>query len=491
MSAQNSSTYNKKLKGGDLARYQLVNTQAIEAAIALLNKVEQSGLETIRILFADQHGILRGKTIVASALPSVLANGLGVPGTLLLKDTSHRTSFPVWTDTSSEHTGPLAGAADVLLVPQPDTFRELPWTNKSAWIFCTPVLKDGTAIDFAPRTVLQRSIEQLAARSLQLVVGLEVEFHVFELLDAHREHADTSMPGKAPLTRSLAQGYQFLTETRYADLEPVMDDLRHHCEKLQLPIRSMEVEMGPSQFEFTFEPADPLTHADNMMMFRTMVKEVCARQGLHASFMCRPKLDNIASNGWHLHQSVIDTNNGNNLMMPEVGRELSPVAGHWIAGLLAHARESCLLTTPTVNGYKRYQPYQLAPDSIQWGRDNRGAMIRDLTRPNDPASRIENRVAETAANPYYFFASQILSGLSGVEQKLPPPQAVEKPYDNNSDALPGSLIEAIEAFSDSELYRAKAGDGFVDYLTTLKRAEWKRYSMTVSDWEHTEYFSLF
>lgn len=476
---------------GNLARCQLANKQTIESALSLIDAVEQSRLETIRVLFADQHGILRGKTIVASALPSVLANGLGVPGTLLLKDTSHRTSFPVWTDTDSEHTGPLAGAADVLLVPEPETFRELPWTNKSAWIFCTPVLKSGTAIDFAPRTVLQRSIEKLTLQNLRLVVGLEVEFHVFELLDAHREHADTSMPGKAPLTRSLAQGYQFLTETRYADLEPVMDDLRHHCEQLQLPIRSMEVEMGPSQFEFTFEPADPLTHADNMMMFRTMVKEVCARQGLHASFMCRPKLDNIASNGWHLHQSIINNSNGDNLMMPAVDGELSPIAGQWIAGLLAHARESCLLTTPTVNGYKRYQPYQLAPDSIQWGRDNRGAMIRDLTRANDSASRIENRVAETAANPYYFFASQILSGLSGVEQKLTPPQAVERPYDITNDALPGSLIEAVDAFSASSMYRDSLGDGFVDYLTTLKRAEWKRYSTTVSDWEHTEYFSLF
>ena len=491
MSQATQSQLKDKLLHGDLARYGLLDKQSADASLSLVSAVEHSGLETIRLLFADQHGILRGKTVVASALPSVLANGLGVPGTLLLKDTSHRTSFPVWTDTTSEHTGPLAGAADVLLVPEPATFRELPWTSKSAWVFCTPVLKGGTAIDFAPRTVLQRSVDQLAAQNLRLIVGLEVEFHVFELLDAHCEHTDTGMPGKAPLTRSLAQGYQFLTETRYADLEPVMDDLRHHCEHLQLPIRTMEVEMGPSQFEFTFEPADPLTHANNMMMFRTMVKEVCARQGLHASFMCRPKLDNVASNGWHLHQSVIDISSGRNLMMPEAGTALSPLAGQWIAGLLAHARESCLLTTPTVNGYKRYQPYQLAPDSIQWGKDNRGAMIRDLTRPEDTASRIENRVAETAANPYYFFASQILSGLSGVTQQLAPPDAVERPYDNSSDSLPGSLIEAIDAFDQSPLYRSMCGDGFVDYLATLKRAEWKRYSMTVSDWEHTEYFSLF
>ena len=177
--------------------------------------------------------------------------------------------------------------------------------------------------------------------------------------------------------------------------------------------------------------------------------------------------------------------------MPENHGTLSKLAANWIAGLLVHAQESCLLTTPTVNGYKRYQAFQLAPQNIQWGRDNRGAMIRDLTRINDTASRIENRVAETAANPYYFFASQIFSGLSGIEQDLTPPDAVEMPYSDNDKQLPASLIDAITAFSASTLYREALGDGFVDYLVTLKKAEWDRYCMTVSEWEQTEYFSLF
>ena len=299
------------------------------------------------------------------------------------------------------------------------------------------------------------------------------------------------MPGTAPRTRPLAQGYQFLTETRYADLEPVMDQLRRHCQELQLPVRSMEVEMGPSQFEFTFEPADPLTHADNMMMFRTMTKEVCARQGMHASFMCRPKLENIASNGWHLHQSLLSIDAQTNLMQPDEHGTLSEHAAQWIAGLLEHARESCLLTTPTVNGYKRYQPYQLAPDRIQWGEDNRGVLVRSLCTPGDTASRIENRVAETAANPYYCFASQILSGLSGIKHNKIPPPSADKPYQHEAPGLPTTLAEAIEAFSASDLYRSALGDTFVDYLVTIKKAEWERYRMTVSDWEHSEYFSLF
>ena len=170
---------------------------------------------------------------------------------------------------------------------------------------------------------------------------------------------------------------------------------------------------------------------------------------------------------------------------------LSSVASGWIAGLLKHAADCCLLTTPTVNGYKRYRPHQLAPDRIQWGRDNRGAMIRALTTPGDNASRVENRVAEPTANPYYYFASQILSGLDGVNQNLSAPAAVETPYDSDAEVLPDSLLSAIERFEQSDFLRAELGDVFVDYLSRIRRAEWERYHIAVSEWEQAEYFSLY
>ena len=227
------------------------------------------------------------------------------------------------------------------------------------------------------------------------------------------------------------------------------------------------------------------------MMLRAMVKEVCARQGLHATFMCRPNVENAAASGWHLHQSLIDLQTGRNVMMPAEDSTLSSAASGWIAGLLTHAAESCLLTTPTVTGYKRYRPHQLAPDRIQWGRDNRGAMIRGLMSPGDSASRIENRVAETAANPYYFFASQILSGLEGLTSGGVAPAPVETPYESASQRLPESLLSAINLFDGSTFYRTALGDAFVDYLTTIRRAEWDRYHQTVSEWEQAEYFGLY
>jgi glutamine synthetase len=324
-----------------------------------------------------------------------------------------------------------------------------------------------------------------------MVCGLEVEFHVFALEDPALAHADATMPGRPPATRLLDRGWQFLTETHYDRLEPVLDELRRTAMAMGMPVRSVEVEMGPSQVEFTFDPAGPMRHADTMVMFRTMVKEVAARRGLHATFMCRPRLENCASSGWHLHQSLVDPASGANLFMPGADGALSPQASGWIAGLLAHAEESCLLTTPTVNGYKRYQPFQLAPDRIQWGVDNRGAMIRGLMAPGDPASRIENRVADTTANPYYFFASQILGGLAGIEAGLSAPAPVETPYESAARALPRSLIAAIEAFEAGGLFAAALGPEFVSYLARLKRAEWERYLMTVSEWEQREYFALY
>ena len=449
----------QKIAAGALARKGLLKGDAVPAAAALVERVLSSDLETIRVLFADQHGILRGKTIVAEAIASIFTSGIA--------------------------------AGDILMLPDPSTFRILPWSPKSAWIFCDPHLKSGAGIDFSPRDVLKNAIAKLAERNMQLVVGLEVEFQVYELVTSRLDHADATMPGLPPKTRNLTQGYQFLTEQHYDLLEPIMDDLRRTCQAMDLPVRSMEVEMGPSQFEFTFDPADPLTHADNMMMFRAMAKEVCARRGLHATFMCKPAVANAAASGWHLHQSLLSTTTGENLMIPGDDGTITETASSWIAGLLEHAQASCLLTTPTVNGYKRYRPHQLAPDRIQWGRDNRGAMIRALMEPGDPASRIENRVAETTANPYYFFASQILSGLDGITRALRAPDAAETPYDGDATKLPESLLSAIQFFERSDFYRSALGDTFVDYLAHIRRAEWDRYHLTISEWEQAEYFGIY
>lgn len=476
---------------GALARRGLLDTDAVAAAEELVARIAQDGLETVRVLFVDQHGQLRGKTLVASAIAGVFRAGMAVPSTLLLKDTSHRTVFPVWSPDAGIASGPMQGANDILLVPDATTYRRLPWSPHSAWLFARPVHRSGDAIPFAPDAVLERAVDALSAHGMEACFGLEVEFHVFERVDAALDHADTTMPARPPVTRALTHGYQFLTETRYAAAEELLDHLRRMAQGLGLPVRSVEIEMGPSQFEFTFEPGTAQEQADGLVMFRTMVKEVCAARGLHASFMTKPRLDNIAANGWHIHQSVIETATGRNLMMPDKDGALSATASAWIAGLLDHATESALLTAPSVNSYKRYAPFQLAPNRVQWGMDNRGAMVRALMAAGDPASRVENRAPDPMATPHYAFAAQILSGLSGLSRKAEAPAPSEDPYGSDAPCLPANLGVAIEAFAASGMYRATLGDETVDYLARLKRAEWDRYLGAISEWEQAEYFGLF
>ncbi len=477
-----------RIRAGALARSGAYSIDDIARAAETVALVEAEGIETVRTVLADPHGILRGKVITAEALADAFASGIRAPSTLLLKDVSHRTAFPVWSDTGD---APMRGAGDLMLIPLPDTFRRLPWSPHSALIHCDVATTSGAPVSFASRRVLQAACDRLSEQGLQAVMGLEVEFQVFETVDPALEHADTTMPARPPATRALNQGYQYLTETRYGEVEALLDTLRRSAQAMGMPVRSVEIEMGPGQFEFTFAPADPMAIADMAVNFRTMAKEVCHREGLLASFMARPRLPNAASNGWHIHQSVRDADD-RSLFMPEADGALTSAASGWIAGLLRHAAASCIATTPTVNGYKRYTAYLLAPNRIGWAHDNRGAMLRALMAPGDPASRVENRAPDSTANPYFALAFQILSGLDGLKKGLAAPPPLARPYDDESaERLPASLLAAIESFEASDLYRAALGDGFVSYLARLKRAEWDRYLMTVSEWEQAEYFTAF
>ena len=480
----------KKIKSGGLAKFELWTDEAAKLAQTVVERLDAKNIETVRLVFADQHGILRGKTITSRMLTSAFASGIGVPSTLLLKDTSHRTVFDVW---NGETTGIgllIGGASDLLIVPDPNCFYPLPWSPHSAILMCDVIDRFGTPIAFASRTVLAKAEGRLRDAGFEAVFGLEVEFQIFQKTDDALNHDQATMPPAPIGTRNMTQGWQYLTDTRYGQAEGILDTLRRFSEDMGLAPRTMEIEMGPSQFEFTFDPSGPMLQADRFVLFRTLVKEVCAQRGLHASFMAKPKLPNAAANGWHIHQSLLDSKTGANVFMSN-NSGLTPQASGWLAGLLEHASASCLLTTPTVNGYKRFTKFQLAPNRITWGTDNRGAMLRALLYCGDSSSRIENRVADTTANPYYAFAAQILGGLSGITDGKSAPLPAQSPYADEAAPLPNNLSEAIDAFEVSSLFEGTMGNEFVQYLTHIKRAEWQRYLMTVSEWEQAEYFNLF
>jgi glutamine synthetase len=237
-----------------------------------------------------------------------------------------------------------------------------------------------------------------------------------------------------------------------------------------------------------------------MILFRSAVKQIARRHGYHATFMCRPKLPNVFASGWHLHQSLVARADGDNAFMAKTTDEksdeageaiLSPLGRHYLAGLLQHARSSAVFATPTINGYKRYRSFSLAPDRANWGRDNRGVMVRVLGGAGDGATRLENRIGEPAANPYLYMASQIVSGLDGIDRALEPPPPADTPYETKAVTLPKTLREALDALAADTFFREKLGAGFVDYYVHIKNAEIERFQAEVSDWEHREYFEMF
>ncbi|CCE07914.1 putative glutamine synthetase (glnA4-like) [Bradyrhizobium sp. STM 3843] len=475
-----------------VSRHGLWTEEQREAAEKLARIVEEKNLEVIRLSFPDQHGILRGKTLIASEAVGSLESGCSITTTMLAKDTAHRTVFPVFTKGGGFGMSEMEGAADVIMVPDPLTFRVLPWAPTTGWVLCDLYFSDGRPVPFATRHIYRNVLGDLAARGYDYVAGLEVEFHLFKLEDARMAPEDAGQPGQPPSVSLLSHGYQYLTEQRFDQMEPVLEILRRDIMALGLPLRSVEIEFGPSQCEFTFQPRKGLEPADNMVLFRSAIKQIARRHGYHATFMCRPKLPNVFASGWHLHQSLVARTDGSNAFMAsESGAPLSELGRNFLAGLLAHARASTVFTTPTINGYKRYRSYSLAPDRAIWGRDNRGVMIRVLGGAGDLATRLENRIGEPAANPYLYMASQILSGLDGIDRKLDPGPSADTPYETKAELLPKSLREAVYALQDDPFFREKFGPQFVDYYVHIKSAEIERFQAEVSDWEQREYFELF
>ena len=472
-------------------RHGLWSDEQFAAAADVDRSIEQNALEVVRLSFADQHGILRGKTVMAGEAAHAMRNGCSITTTLLAKDTAHKTVFPVFTPGGGFGMPEMEGAGDFLMVADPSTFRVLPWAPRTGWMLCDMYFGNGRPVPFSTRALYRHALAKLADTGFDYRAGLEVEFHVFKLENPRLDPDDATWPGAAPEVSLLSQGYAYLTETRFDQMEPIVEHLRRDVIALGLPLRSVEIELGPSQCEFTFRPQNGLVPADGMMLFRSAVKQICRRQGYHASFMCRPKVANVMSSGWHLHQSLIDRRSNANAFAARDNELLSPAGRGFLAGLLAHARAAAAFTTPTINGYKRYRGYSLAPDRAIWGRDNRGVMVRVLGAAGEDAVRLENRVGEPAANPYLYMASQIFTGLDGIARVLEPGPSADTPYEMPAPLLPKSLGEALRALRDDACLAEGFGQDFIDYYLRIKEAEVARFQSEVTEWEQREYFELF
>ncbi|PVW02748.1 glutamine synthetase [Microbacterium sp. Gd 4-13] len=481
-------------RDGFISRHDLWSEAQYAAAGQMRRVMDEIGIEMVRFSFVDQHGILRGKTITRAGVAAAMRSGLTVPSSLLLKDTSGQSVFSVFSADTGVGVDGFSGAGDIVLVPDPETFRVLPWTENTAWILCDLRFPDGAPVPFCTRSILRTELATLASRGYGMTVGAELEFHVFRLSDEELATAHVAAPGRpgdamvcAPTTR----GAQLLHEESLDAMQPLVDALYRTLTLLDLPLRSIELEFGHSQFEITMEAGDAARIADAIVLCRMAVRRVARGLGYHATFMSRPQGVEGASTGWHLHQSLYELSTGAAAFVPEAeGTTLSLVGSAYLAGLLAHAPAAAAFTTPTVNGYKRYQPFSLAPDRVAWGIDNKGAMIRAVGGVGDPATRLENRSGEPAANPYLYIASQLISGMDGMERGLVPPAPTLDPYRTEAPALPASLGDAVAALVDDPAFRSALGETVVHWYATIKRAEFDRYLRHVSDWEQREYFGI-
>jgi glutamine synthetase len=483
-------------------RHGLWTDDQARQAKAVERAITKNKLELVRFSFADQHGVLRGKTIMAADVPSLMQSGATMTTTLLAKDTSHKTVYPVFTAGGGFAMAEMQGGGDFVMVADPATFQVLPWTQNNGapntgWLLCDIYFTNGKPVPFSTRQIFRDALARLAAEGFDFLAGLEVEFHLFKLENPRLAPQDATWPPQAPEVSLLNQGYQYLTESRFDQIDAALEPIWRGIAALGMPLRSLEIELGPSQCEFTFRPQNGLAAADTMILFRAAAKQIARRNGYLASFMCRPGLPNLFSSGWHLHQSLVEHKRRINAFAGDGSDGLSAVGMNYLGGLLTHAHAATAFATPTINGYKRYRPYTLAPDRAIWARDNRGVMVRALGQAGDPATRLENRIGEPAANPYLYMASQIYAGLDGIAQGRDPGPSADTPYEAKAPLLPKNLGEALAALRASEVFRKNFGDAFVEYYAHIKEAELARFKAEsagqadVTAWEQNEYFDLF
>ena len=490
---------------GFIERHGLWTDAQRRQADELRRRVEKEDLKFVRVAWADPHGYSRAKAVTAPAFLAALENGYNINVATTTLDSAGARTFASFSRGGGMGLAEMTGSPNLTIVPDPATFRMLPWAPGIGWILCDEYFNNGTPFHFSPRHLLRAQVERLAGRGQAIVVGPEIEWYLLRVADDPFTEENVAVPGargRPVRTHPVEPGYHYHSESNMDLMQPVLSALGDAFAAIGLPLRSIENEWGPGQVECTFAPREALEAADNVLLFRTATRQVCRRLGYFATFMCRPAFKGFYSSGWHLHQSLIVRDGGRNLLMPDKkGELLSPVGKSFLAGLLRHAVAATPFATPTVNGYRRFKPNSLAPDRATWAYDHRGVMIRVLGGTNDPATRLENRVGEPAANPYFYIASQIIAGLDGIDAQLDPGPSDDEPYTAERTPLPTSLPSALDALERDALFRRELGDVFVDYFIKLKRTEAGRYLRFVeenggagdetTDWEQNEYFDFF
>lgn len=436
----------------------------------LLRRVAADNVAFVNLQFTDVLGIGKTVTIPVEELPDALDHG-------------------VWFDGSSIEGFARMVESDMYLVPDLSTYAVIPWDRHegmiTARLICSVYTPDGKPFAGDPRNVLSRMLDQAAAAGYRFMVAPELEFFLFKtdsngrILEPHDKagYFDVSTDLATHIRRQMARTLQVMGIT----VEAV-----HH-------------EVAPGQHEIDLRYADALRSADHLVTARVALKAVAQLNGLHATFMPKP-MAGVNGSGMHVHQSLLDVESGKNLFAdPDDPYGLSPLARHFIAGLLAHARGMCVLLAPLVNSYKRLVPGFEAPVHISWGRTNRSALVRvpRITAGRYQATRIELRCPDPACNPYLAYAAMLAAGLDGIKRKLPLRDAAEEdlfhvdPRARGLAMLPTSLGSALDALREDEVILEAIGPSVAERFLDAKQQEWESYRAYVSQWEIDRYLAIF
>ncbi|ALX67016.1 type I glutamate--ammonia ligase [Microbacterium sp. XT11] len=430
----------------------------------VLRTIEERGVKFVRLWFTDVIGTLKSVAIAPAEVEGAFAEGIGFDGSAIEGLTRTYES-------------------DLLAQPDPTTFQILPWRGEidpTARMFCDITTPDGRPAVSDPRHVLKRALAKAADAGFTFYTHPEIEFYLLK---------SSSYGPEGPVP---------VDSAGYFDNVPggTAHDFRRRSvrmlEDLGISVEFSHHEGGPGQNEIDLRYADALTMADNVMTFRTVIKEVAIEQGVYATFMPKP-LSGQPGSGMHTHMSLFEGER--NAFFEEGAKyQLSKTGRHFIAGLLRHANEIAAVTNQFVNSYKRLWGGDEAPSFITWGHNNRSALVRvPMYKPNKGGStRVEYRALDSAANPYLAYALMLAAGLKGIEEGYELPPEAEDNVWSLSDAerralgysaLPASLDHALEYMEGSELVAETLGESVFNYVLLNKRKEWESYRGQVTPLE--------
>ncbi len=434
----------------------------------VLKMAKEHNVKFIRLWFTDIVGMLKSFAITIEELETALEEGMGFDG-------------------SSIEGFTRIDESDMIAMPDPDTFRLLPWRPMEhqavGRMYCDVLKPEGTPFDGDPRYVLKRVLKRAADMGYTYYVGPELEYFYFKD----------------------SRGTEVLDAGGYFDMIPLdlACDLRRDTvlslEKMGIAVEYSHHEVAPSQHEIDMRYTDALTMADNVMTYRLVVKQIALNAGVYATFMPKPLFGHNGS-GMHTHQSLFK-GESNAFYDKNDPYHLSKTARYYIAGLLKHVAEFTAITNQWINSYKRLVPGYEAPAYLSWARRNRSDLIRvpEYKPGREKATRVELRSPDPACNPYLAFAVMLAAGLEGIEKQYELPAPVEENVFEMSETerarrgietLPSSLNEAIKLAESSELVRKTLGEHAFEAFIANKKLEWDKYRIQITEYERNRYLPI-